>query len=193
MYSGIIHHHGRVAQIEPQAGGGLRLRIDAPMIAERIEVGSSVNVAGVCLTATDVDADGFFCDVMPQTLALTTLGDWKVGEVVNLEPSLRLGDEIGGHLVYGHVDGVAEIVDIEERGNASVMMLTAPQALRPYLLPRASVSLNGVSLTIADVQEEVFAVSLIPETLARTTWKNVQVGDKVNLEVDMFLRQRQSL
>lgn len=188
MYTGIIHHHGRIQTIEPQAGGGLRLRIDAPGVMDRVGEGSSVNVGGICLTAVDVDANGFSADVMPQTLDVTTIGTWKIGEVVNVEPSMRVGDELGGHFVYGHVDGVAKIVEIEERGNALVVLIEAPAILRRFIVPQGSVSLDGVSLTVADVQGEVFAVSLIPETRERTTWQHRLVGDLINLEVDMMIK-----
>ncbi|MEK7105642.1 MAG: riboflavin synthase [Patescibacteria group bacterium] len=188
MYSGIIHHHGTVGEVLDAAGGGKRIHFDVPTIMHQVVDGSSVNVDGVCLTALDCNLNGFWSDVMPQTLELTTAGSWKVGQIVNVEPSMRLGDELGGHFVYGHVDGVAEIVEMEEKGNALIVLLRAPQELMRYIVPQGSIALDGVSLTIADVQDEVFAVSLTPETIERTVWKDRGVGDRVNFEADMMIK-----
>ncbi len=188
MYSGIIHHHGVVEAIKEVAGGGRRIRIDAPAIVGNLQSGSSINVDGICLTAVNIDQNGFWADLMPQTLELTTAHDWKIGQVVNIEPSLRVGDELGGHFVYGHVDGVAEIVEMKEIGNAVLVVLSVDPALRLFIIPQGSVALDGVSLTVANVEDETFAVSLIPETIERTVWKNRHVGDKVNFEADMLMK-----
>lgn len=188
MYSGIILHQGKVSELSVNAEGGMRLRLEAPTIIDRLAEGSSVNVSGVCLTAFDLDATGFFVDIMPQTLKLTTCGDWDVGEVLNLEPSLRVGDELGGHFVYGHIDGYAEIVAMEKKGNAVVAQLKLPPELIKFVVPQGSVTLDGVSLTVVEVNGELFSVSLIPETIERTTWTSRQPGDFVNFEADMMIK-----
>lgn len=193
MYSGIILYQGRVVEITAAAGGGKRLRVESPTLIGRLQNGCSINVNGVCLTIAELDERGFSADVMPQTLKLSTIDDWQVGDAVNLESSLRLGDEVGGHFVYGHVDGLAEVVEIEEEGNAVMVMLRLSTEQMRYIVPQGSVALDGVALTIADVEDEVFAVSLTPETMERTTWKSRQVGDFVNFEADMLIRYLERL
>ena len=188
MFSGIIFHQGMIASVTTDALGGMRLRVDAPTLVAQLRPSSSVSVNGVCLTVIEVDEQGFLTDVMPQTLSLTTAATWKQGDKVNLESSLRIGDELGGHFVYGHVDGLAEVVAIENAGNAVVVTLRPPESLMKYIAPQGSVTLDGVSLTVADLQSETFTVSLIPETVRLTTWKQVKIGGKVNLEVDMMIK-----
>lgn len=193
MYSGIIRHQGKVETIDQVEGGGRRLRIESPQIVDRLENGSSVNVDGVCLTVTQLDDCGFGAEAMPQTLELTTVGEWAAGKLVNIEPSLRLGDELGGHLLYGHVDGVAEIIDSQVDGNARLVTVRPAPALMKLLAPQGSVALDGVSLTVVDLGEDTFTVSLIPETLARTTWQSLRLGDRVNLEADMLMKYVKTL
>lgn len=188
MYSGIILDQGRVDEVVEATGGGKRIRIESPTLVGRLQNGFSINVSGVCLTVVDLDERGFSVDVMPQTLKLSTVDDWQAGDVVNLEPSLRLGDEVGGHFVYGHVDGLAEIVEIDIQGNATIVMLRLPAELVKYIVPQGSVALDGVALTVVEVEDEILAISLTPETMARTTWSDSQVGDRVNVEVDMLIR-----
>ncbi len=188
MYTGIILHQGTVKNVKPADGGGLRLRIDAPEVMDRVHGGSSVNVEGICLTATETDANGFWSDVMPETLAKTNIGGWTPGRTVNIEPSLRVGDEMGGHIVYGHVDGTVEVVDLAMDGNARVAWFRMSPELAKFIVPKGSVALNGASLTVVDVTPESFTVSMIPETVARTTFRDVQIGDRVNVEADMILR-----
>ena len=188
MYAGIISHQATIEQIDDVQEGGRVIRVLAPEIMDRVENGSSVNVAGVCLTARDVDAQGFTADVMPQTLSRTTMRDWKAGETVNIEPSLRVGDEIGGHFVYGHIDNVAEVLSVEDEGNARVILFETPIELLKWIVPQGSVAIDGVSLTVASKTEETFSVSLIPETLARTTLKHLVAGSQVNVEVDMMMK-----
>lgn len=188
MFSGIIFHEGMIASATKDAHGGMQLRVDAPTLVAQLRPGSSVSVSGVCLTATSVDEQRFTVDLMPQTLSLTTASTWKQGDKVNLESSLRVGDELGGHFVYGHVDGLAEVTAIENEGNAVIVTLRPPESLMKYIAPQGSVTLDGVSLTVANLQSETFTVSLIPETVRLTTWKQVKIGGKVNLEVDMMIK-----
>lgn len=193
MFTGIIKCLGKV---ELQNQG---IKVIAPGIISQIEIGSSVCVSGVCLTATQIDRDGFVSEIMPQTLRLTTLGDLRAGDKVNLEPSLRLGDEIGGHFIYGHVDGVGEVVKLYSEGDARILSIQAPETLSKYLVPQGSIAVDGVSLTIASsytrgqlpppmAESEGFSVSLIQETLERTTLSDLKAGDKVNLEADMMIK-----
>lgn len=188
MYAGIIHNQATIEQIDQVADGGLVLRVTAPQIMPRVENGSSVNVAGVCLTARNIDAQGFSADVMPQTLSLTAIGDWKVGETVNVEPSLRVGDELGGHFVYGHIDNTAEVVSVQDDGNARLVTFEPPVNLMKWIVDQGSVAIDGVSLTVAKRTDTTFSVSLIPETLERTTLKRLVAGSHVNLEVDMIMK-----
>jgi riboflavin synthase len=147
-----------------------------------------VAVAGACLTATTVSADGFDADVMNQTLGLTTLGELEPGAPVNLEPALRAGEPLGGHIVQGHVDGVGEVVSVSEDGFARRVRVRVPDGLERYLVEHGSVTVAGVSLTVAGLEGDAFEVSLIPETLERTTLGAAQRGARVNLELDVVAR-----
>jgi riboflavin synthase len=186
MFTGIVTEVGTVAEI--QAGGeGARLRIESGFAGELHE-GDSVSVEGVCLTATEVAADAFAADVMNQTLGLTTLGELETGSGVNLEPALRAGEPLGGHLVQGHVDGVGEVRSVAEDGFARRVAVGVPAELARYLVEHGSVTVAGVSLTVAGLDDGGFEVSLIPETLERTTLGGLEQGDRVNLEVDVLAR-----
>lgn len=187
MFTGIIKHQGKIDHFE-SSDKGAKIRIVCPDIAGTIGVGSSVSTNGVCLTAIEVDVNGFTADVMPQTLKLTDLGDYTVGQNVNLEPSLRAGDEIGGHFVYGHVDGVGEISSVEPEGSAIVIKIEAIASILKRIVAQGSIAVDGVSLTIADVGSDWFTVSLIAETMEQTNLSDRKVGDKVNLEVDMLAK-----
>ncbi len=185
MYSGIIRHKGIVVSRNDLPEGGAILRIEAGAdFLDRIEPGSSVNVAGVCLTVVEKDVTGFMTDVMPQTLRLSTVSTWSNGDVVNVESSLRLVEELGGHMVFGHVDGVAQIVRRKADGNAELFTFKTEEGF----VSRASVSLDGVSLTVSEASRGQFSVSLTQETLQRTTFGERKVGDVVNVEIDMLQR-----
>ena len=188
MFTGIVYHTGRIERIEEAPEGGLRLTIEAPDVISNINIGSSVCTNGVCLTATQVGDGKFMTDVMPQTIELSTIGELKEGDLVNIETSLRVGDELGGHFMYGHVDGVAEVIDMQDDGNARLVTIRPPQKLMKYVALQGSLGINGVSLTVARLSEDSFTVSLIPETLELTTFKDLRVGDHVNLEVDMMMK-----
>ncbi len=186
MFTGIVTDVGRVVEAIP--GHGLRLRIACGYDAATIPVGGSIAHDGVCLTATDVLADGYWVDVSAETLAKTTLGDWRPGTMVNLERPLRMGDELGGHMVLGHVDGVAHVIDRRPDGDSVRFRITVPEALARFVAPKGSVALDGVSLTVNEVDGPTFGVNIVPHTLAHTTLSQRSPGDRMNLEVDVVAR-----
>ena len=186
MFTGIIEELGRVEAID-RSDEGARLRIRAGLASE-LEAGDSVSVNGACLTATSTGNGSFEAEVMQQTLSLTTLGELAADSAVNLELPLRATDRLGGHVVQGHVDGAATVVDVSEEGFARRLRLELPEELRPYVVERGSIAIEGVSLTIAALSGNVLEVSLIPETLERTTLGRLQPGDRVNVECDVLAR-----
>ena len=153
-----------------------------------IDLGASIASDGVCLTVVDLGPDWYEVQVSAETVSKTNLGAWAVGKRVNLERALKVGDELGGHIVSGHVDGVAEVISIEDEGDSTRLGFRAPEALAKYIAPKGSVALNGTSLTVNDVQGAVFGINVIPHTKEVTTWGDVAVGDKVNLEIDTLAR-----
>lgn len=191
MFTGIVREVGSVDATQP-AEGGARLRIRAGLAAELAE-GDSVSVSGACLTVAS-SADGAFeADVMNQTLSVTTLGGLRPGDAVNLEPAVRAGEPLGGHLVQGHVDSAGEVRAVSEDGIARRVRIAVPSSLRRYLVERGSVTVDGVSLTVAALTGDGFEVALIPETLARTTLGGLAEGSRVNLEVDVIARYAERL
>jgi riboflavin synthase len=186
MFTGIVQEVG-VIGASRSGGAGTRLAIGCGFASELRE-GDSVAVEGVCLTATAVRPDGFDADVMNQTLSLTTLGELGDGSRVNLEPALRAGDPLGGHIVQGHVDGVGEVASVTEDGFARRVRIAVPDGLERYLVEHGSVTVAGVSLTVAALDADRFEVSLIPETLERTTLGGLRAGARVNLELDVVAR-----
>ncbi len=186
MFTGLVRAIGNVAVVD-RGDDGATLRISAPLAVELAD-GDSVAVDGVCLTATEVTERGFAAQVMNQTLGLTTLGGLGTGARVNLEPALRAGDAMGGHIVQGHVDGIGEVAAIAEDGFARRIAVSLPAELRRYVVEHGSVTLNGTSLTVAALTDTGFEVSLIPETLARTNLGDRALGEAVNVEVDVIAR-----
>lgn len=197
MFTGIISDVGRVRKIVP--GTDVRLEIETVYDPDSIALGASIACSGICLTVIEKGRDGavgssrnwFAVEVSPETLARTTLGAWTVGSPVNLERALRAGDELGGHIVSGHVDGVGEIVSASPLGDAwgsTEFVFRAPKELMPYIAPKGSVALNGVSLTVNRVEDDRFAVNIIPHTLKETAFGGAGAGDKVNIEIDMLAR-----
>ena len=186
MFTGIIKELGRIEAVEGSADGA-RLRVSASLASELGE-GDSVSVNGACLTATSVAGDAFAADVMHQTLELTTLGQLEPGSSVNLELPLRASDRLGGHVVQGHVDGVAAVAEITDDGFAQRVRVELPDDLLPYVVEHGSIAIEGVSLTVAALTEGGVEVSLIPETLERTTLGGVAVGDRLNVECDVLAR-----
>ena len=183
MFTGIVRAIGRVEAVE-RANDGVRMRIAAPFSAE-LGQGDSVSVSGACLTVAALGEGAFQADVMNQTLKLTTLGDLDEGDEVNLEPALRAGDPLGGHIVQGHVDCRAEVVDVAEDGFARRLRIALPEEDRALVVEHGSVTLDGVSLTVAALTPDGFEVSLIPETVERTTLGDV---GPVNVELDVIGR-----
>ena len=187
MFTGIISDIGTVAARE---GGRFTIRCGYP--AETIGLGASIACEGACLTATSVQPAGngsvFAVDVSNETLSKTTLGDWECGRRINLERALKAGDELGGHMVSGHVDGVARIVSIRSDGDSQRFLIEAPADLARYIAPKGSVAVDGISLTVNEVDGARFGVNIIPHTLTHTTLGDKKPSDRVNLEVDVFAR-----
>jgi riboflavin synthase len=191
VFTGIIREVGTVEAMERGADGA-RIRIATGLDGE-LRDGDSVAVAGACLTVAARGAGTVEADVMNQTLSLTTLGELAPGDGVNLEPALRAGEPLGGHLVQGHVDGTGEVSGVREDGIARRLAIAVPAELRGYLIERGSVTVDGVSLTVAALAPDGFEVSLIPETLERTTLGGLAAGDRVNLEMDVIARYAERL
>ncbi|MFN8161437.1 MAG: riboflavin synthase [Solirubrobacterales bacterium] len=186
MFSGLVAEVGTVERVDG-GGRGARLRVGCAVASELAE-GDSVAVDGVCLTAAAPGSGGFWADLMPQTLSLTTLGDIAPGDPVNLELALRASDRLGGHIVQGHVDGVAEVLAVTEEGISRRLRLALePGALR-YLVERGSVALQGASLTVAALGADFFEVALIPETLERTNLSEAAPGERLNVECDVLAK-----
>jgi riboflavin synthase len=192
VFTGIVEERGRVREAR-EAGGLVRLTIDCDRCLGGLGPADSISVSGCCQTVVETDGRGFAVEVMPQTLRLTTLGDLKPGDEVNLERSLKVGDALGGHLVFGHVDGVGEVTRVVDDGGDRRVTVRVPPGLERYLAPRGSMSLDGVSLTIAGASRDSFEVALIPTTLRITIADAYRVGSRVNLEVDVLARYLERL
>jgi riboflavin synthase len=186
MFTGLVQDVGTVSSLEAGAEGA-RLRI-ATALGPEIGLGDSISVDGACLTAVAADADGFETEAMNQTLAVTALRRLSPGARVNLELAMRAGDRLGGHIVQGHVDGVAELLSAEDDGFARRLRVGLPAELARYVIDKGSVTLAGVSLTVAELGEDWLEVSLIPETLERTTLGAAEPGDELNVEVDLVAK-----
>jgi riboflavin synthase len=186
MFTGLITDIGRVRSV---AGNGqLRVVIESAICQQGTAIGASIACAGVCLTVVEFTDDWFACEASAETLSCTTLGHWRPGTAVNLERPLKLGDELGGHLVLGHVDGVAHVVERQTDGSSTRFAFEAPHELARYIAPKGAVALDGVSLTVNEVDGLRFGVNVIPHTAEQTTFGAVQQGDPINLEVDMLAR-----
>jgi riboflavin synthase len=188
VFSGIVQDVGSVQSCE-QRGGDVRLVIAVQRLdLARIRAGDSICVQGCCLTATEVQRGAFAADVSRETLSLTTLGELTVGAAVNLEPALRAGEPLGGHLLSGHIDGVARVSAVSDDARSRRATIEVPAALARYLAPKGSVAVDGVSLTVNTVAGASFGVNLIPHTLANSTLGGLSSGARVNLEVDQLAR-----
>ena len=192
MFTGLVETMGRVHTLESRTAG-LRLVIAAPAIVEGIEIGDSIAINGCCLTVVQITETLLGFDAGPETLACTNLGQKKVGDNINLERSVCLGDRLGGHIVTGHVDGLGELVQREDQQDWSTFWIIAPANLSLQMATKGSITVDGISLTLVDVTDEKFSVALIPHTLEVTTLGELQVGDQVNLETDLLAKyvQRQ--
>ena len=191
MFTGLVAAIGAVERIETDPAGA-RISVDSDLAGDLAE-GDSIAVSGVCLTATRLRAGGFDADVMNQTLELTSLGGLNAGAKVNLEPAMRASDRLGGHIVQGHVDAVGQVSELVDDGFARRLRVELPGDLGRYVVERGSIALDGVSLTIAALAGEAIEVSLIPETLERTTLGDAAVGTAVNIEVDVIARHAERL
>jgi riboflavin synthase len=193
MFTGLVADRGRVIRADPSPGeAGVSLAIETRLAAE-LAPGDSIAVNGVCLTATSVDHAAFAADVMAETARRSSLAALAPGAEVNLELPLRAGDRLGGHFVQGHVDGVGEVEAVEEEGTARVVRVAAPPETLRYVVEKGSIAVDGVSLTVAAVDEDGFTVSLVPETLARTTLGVTRPGRAVNLEADVLAKHLEKL
>ena len=186
MFTGIITDVGRVRQLDKL--GDLRARIASAYDMAGVDIGASIACDGVCLTVVDKGEDSFDVDISAETVSKTNLAQWAEGRRVNLERALKVGDELGGHIVSGHVDGLAKVVDIRDEGDSTRVTLRAPDDLARFIAPKGSVALNGTSLTVNEVSGRDFGINFIPHTKQVTTWGDVAVGDAVNLEIDTLAR-----
>jgi riboflavin synthase len=191
MFTGLVAAIGRVVRSE-RSDEGLRLTISSP-VANELHEGDSIAVNGVCLTATDLDGHEFAAEVMNETLAQTSLRDIDPGAEVNLELPVRANDRLGGHVVQGHADGTGTLVSVSEDGFARRVRIEAPDDVLRFVVQKGSIAVDGVSLTVAAIDNESFTVSLIPETLRRTNLGKAEPGDRVNLEVDVLAKYVEKL
>lgn len=187
MFTGLVEEVGVVQALERQGLGG-RLSLRARRVLEGTVLGDSIAVSGACLTVVDLRADGFTVDCMPETLTHTTLGTVAKGALVNLERSLQVGGRLGGHLVLGHVDAVAEVLAVRSAGQAWEVSFSLPDAVRACVAAKGSVAIDGISLTVMRVDRQSFSVGIIPHTMKETTLKAVRAGQRVNVEADVLAR-----
>lgn len=186
MFTGIITDQGRIAQLEQR--GDLRARIETSYDTAGIDIGASIACDGVCLTVVALGENWFDMEISAETVSKTNLGSWAEGRTINLERALKVGDELGGHIVSGHVDGVALITAVTDEGDSTRITFEVPEALARFIAPKGSVALNGTSLTVNEVDGASFGINLISHTKDVTTWGRAAVGDKVNLEIDTLAR-----
>lgn len=186
MFTGIVTDQGRIRDLTQR--GDLRARIGCSYDTDGIATGASIACDGVCLTVIATGPDWFDVEISAETVSKTNLSDWVEGRRVNLERALKVGDELGGHIVSGHVDGVATITKVQDEGDSTRVTLRAPEALARFIAPKGSVALNGVSLTVNAVDGDTFGINFIPHTKEVTTWGRAAVGDAVNLEIDTLAR-----
>ena len=188
MFTGIVTDLGEILELEQK--GDLRARIKTNYDTAGITFGASIACDGICLTAVDFGDDWFDVEISSETVSKTIIGAgiWKVGHTINLERSLKVGDELGGHIVSGHVDGIAKVTSINDEGDSTRFVFEAPSELARYIAPKGSVALNGTSLTVNEVDSTKFGVNLVPHTKKVTSWGKTQVNDPINLEIDTLAR-----
>ncbi len=186
MFTGLIQDIGRVRSIDKD--GDWRIVIETGLDLNATEIGASIACSGCCLTVVEKDDHSFAVDVSAESLFKTGIGKWQDGTPVNLEPSLKLGDELGGHIVSGHVDGLAELVSIQEDGDSFRLKIRVPEELSGFIAPKGSVALDGISLTVNEVEGNVFGVNIIPHTWVHTSLSSKKEGDYLNIEIDMLAR-----
>jgi riboflavin synthase len=188
MFTGIITDVGEIIELEKR--GDLRARIKTNYDAKGIAFGASIACDGICLTAVDFGDNWFDVEISAETVSKTIIGSglWEINYKVNLERSLKVGDELGGHIVSGHVDGIATVSSIVDEGDSTRFTFQAPMELARFIAPKGSVALNGTSLTVNEVKENAFGINLVPHTKKVTSWNKTQVGDPINLEIDTLAR-----
>ncbi|MCT4553076.1 MAG: riboflavin synthase [Pelagimonas sp.] len=186
MFTGIVTDIGEIKALEQR--GDLSARIGTRYDTSGIDIGASIACDGVCLTVVALGDDWFDVEISAETVSKTNLDLWNVGRPLNLERALKVGDELGGHIVSGHVDGVAEIVEMRDEGDSTRVTLRAPRELARYIAPKGSVALNGTSLTVNEVNDCDFGINFIPHTKSVTTWGHAKTGDRINLEIDTLAR-----
>ncbi len=186
MFTGIVTDIGTITELEQ--AGDLRARVQTNYDTSGIDIGASIASDGVCLTVIALGQDWYDVQISAETVSKTNLEGWKVGKRVNLERALKVGDELGGHIVSGHVDGVADVINVRDEGDSTRVTLRAPAELARFIAPKGSVALNGTSLTVNEVEGCDFGINFIPHTKEVTTWGDVSVGDRVNLEIDTLAR-----
>ena len=187
MFTGIVTDVGRIRAVR-ETNRDLRIEVETAYDLSTVAMGASIAHAGCCLTVVDKGEGWFAVEVSGESLGKTTLGRWREGSRVNLERPTRVGDELGGHIVSGHVDGVGEVVSVTPEGGSHRIRIRAPQPLHRFIAPKGSIAVEGVSLTVNEVEGEVFGVNIIPHTWEATTLSQLQAGDPVNLEIDMLAR-----
>ncbi|HEV7385988.1 MAG TPA: riboflavin synthase [Phenylobacterium sp.] len=187
MFTGIVTDVGRVRGVR-ETNRDRRLEIETGFDLATVDIGASISHAGCCLTVVEKGPDWFAVEVSGETLSLTTLADWTEGRRVNLERPAKVGDELGGHIVSGHVDGIGEVVSVESEGGSHRVRIRAPRPLHRFIAPKGSITVEGVSLTVNEVEDDVFGVNLIPHTWDVTTLGELKPGSRVNLEIDMLAR-----
>ena len=192
MFTGLIEEVGRIEAVKPIAGGKT-LTICAEKILSGINTGDSISVNGVCLTVTKFSARNFSVDAVGETLNKTTINQFRIGDKVNLEPALRLSQKLGGHIVQGHVNGVGEISELKKLGENYSLSVIVPSALEKYLVKEGSIAIDGISLTIADATNNKCTFSIIPHTLLNTNLNSKNIGDKVNIEIDIIAKYVEKL
>ena len=193
MFTGIVETLGEVVSIEP-VGGDVRITVSAKDYSERdISLGDSIAVNGCCLTVVERQSDRLMFDVSRESMSLTVIGQWQLGTAVNLEMSLLPTTRMGGHMVSGHVDGLAVLTELEQDGRSWRMVFEAPASLRKYIAKKGSITIDGISLTINDVSEKTFDINVIPHTFKVTTLGNLKKGGQVHIEVDLIARYLEQL
>jgi riboflavin synthase len=187
MFTGIVTDVGRVRSVR-ETNRDRRLEIETGFDLATVDIGASISHAGCCLTVVEKGPDWFAVEVSGETLSLTTLADWTQGRRVNLERPAKVGDELGGHIVSGHVDGIGEVISVDSEGGSHRVRIRAPRPLHRFIAPKGSITIEGVSLTVNEVEDDVFGVNLIPHTWDVTTLGELKPGSRVNLEIDMLAR-----
>ena len=187
MFTGIVTDVGRLRAVR-ETNRDLRFEVETSFDLSTIDMGASISHAGCCLTIVEKGDNWFAVEISGETISLTTLGTWKEGDPINLERAARVGDELGGHIVSGHVDGVGEVISVESEGGSHRVKIRVPRPLHRFIAPKGSITVDGVSLTVNEVEDDVFGVNLIPHTWDVTTLGRLKPGVKVNLEIDMLAR-----